>query len=93
MHTNSERRIPIAIVGLENAGKTTLSIRLQTGKYHQTLPIAGLDVEVVQIEGDIFQLFDLSGHQHFRQLFWKNYVQLYQGIIFVIDANDNGKIR
>ena len=76
MQSISERRIPIAIVGLENAGKTTLSVRLQTGKYHQTLPTAGLDVEVVEMRGNIFQLFDLGGHQHFRQLFWKNYVQL-----------------
>ena len=92
MHKNSERRIPIAIVGLENAGKTTLSMRLQTGRYLQTLPTAGLDVEVVEKQGHIFQLFDLGGHQHFRQLFWKNYVQLSQGIIFVIDASDDSKL-
>ncbi|MFX1283300.1 MAG: ADP-ribosylation factor family protein [Promethearchaeota archaeon] len=84
----SERRVPIAIVGLENAGKTTLSVRLQTGKYHQTLPTAGLDVEVVDVKGTLFQLFDLGGHQHFRELFWRNYVQLSQGIIFVIDSSD-----
>jgi small GTP-binding protein len=88
----SEKRIPIAIVGLENAGKTTLSVRLQTGKYHQTLPTAGLDVEVLEIRGHIFQLFDLGGHQHFRHLFWKNYVQLSQGIIFVIDSSDDSKL-
>ncbi|MFX1517414.1 MAG: ADP-ribosylation factor-like protein [Promethearchaeota archaeon] len=92
MQKNFERRIPIAIVGLENAGKTTLSMRLQTGKYLQTLPTAGLDVEVVEIQGHIFQLFDLGGHQHFRLLFWKNYVQLSQGIIFVIDASDDNKL-
>ncbi|MFX0124762.1 MAG: ADP-ribosylation factor-like protein [Candidatus Hodarchaeota archaeon] len=92
MIKTSERRIPIAIVGLENAGKTTLSVRIQTGKYHQTLPTAGLDVEVVEIKGNLFQLFDLGGHQHFRQLFWKNYVQLSQGIIFVIDASDRDRL-
>ena len=92
MNTISERRIPIAIVGLENAGKTTLSFRLQTGMYHQTLPTAGLDVEVVEMKGHIFQLFDLGGHEHFRQLFWKNYVQLSQGIIFVIDSSDDNKL-
>ncbi len=86
------RRIPIAIVGLENAGKTTLSVRLQTGKYRQTLPTAGLDVEVVDVKGTLFQLFDLGGHQHFRQLFWKNYVQLSQGLIFVIDSSDIEKL-
>lgn len=92
MQNNSERRIPIAIVGLENAGKTTLSIQLQTGEFRPTLPTAGLDVEAVEMRGNIFQLFDLGGHQYFRQLFWKNYVQLSQGIIFVIDASDSHKL-
>ncbi|UCG89925.1 MAG: GTP-binding protein [Candidatus Heimdallarchaeota archaeon] len=92
MQILSERRIPIAIVGLENAGKTTLSVRLQTGRYHQTLPTAGLDVEVVDVKGTLFQLFDLGGHQHFRELFWRNYVQLSQGIIFVIDSSDCEKL-
>ncbi len=92
MQISSEKRIPIAVVGLENAGKTTLSVRLQTGKYNQTLPTAGLDVEVVDVKGTLFQLFDLGGHQYFRQLFWKNYVQLSQGLIFVIDASDVEKL-
>ncbi|MHA2245900.1 MAG: ADP-ribosylation factor-like protein [Candidatus Hodarchaeales archaeon] len=93
MLVSPERRIPIAVVGLENAGKTTLSVRLQTGKYSKTLPTAGLDVELVDVKGTLFQLFDLGGHQHFRQLFWKNYVQLSQGLIFVIDSNDTEKLN
>jgi small GTP-binding protein len=87
-----EKRIPIAILGLENAGKTTLSVRLKTGNFEQTIPTPGLDVEVVEIKGGLFQLFDLGGHSHFRNLFWENYVQLSQGLIFIIDSNDLGKL-
>ncbi len=85
----SEKRIPIAIVGLENAGKTTLAKRLQTGKFVPTIsPTQGLDIESVEIKGSLFQLFDLGGHISFREMFWKTYVQLSQGIIFVIDSSD-----
>ncbi|MFW9904799.1 MAG: ADP-ribosylation factor family protein [Candidatus Thorarchaeota archaeon] len=85
----SEKRIPIAIVGLENAGKTTLAKRLDTGKFVPTIsPTQGLDIESVEIAGSLFQLFDLGGHISFREMFWKTYVQLSHGIIFVIDSSD-----
>lgn len=90
----SEKRIPIAIVGLENAGKTTLTNRLQTGKFEPSYRVTrGLDVETADIHGKRFQLFDLGGHLKFRELFWKTYVQLSQGIIFVIDSNDLARIE
>ncbi len=89
----SEKRIPIAMVGLENAGKTTLAKRIQTGEYIRTItPTHGLDVETVEISGNLFQLFDLGGHKAFRELFWQTYVKLSHGIIFVIDSNDTKKL-
>jgi small GTP-binding protein len=89
LEDSSEIRIPIAIVGLENAGKTTLATRLQTGKFiPTTTPTKGLDIETVEIKGNLLQLFDLGGHITFRELFWQTYVKLSQGIIFVIDSSD-----
>ncbi len=94
MEDLSEKRIPIAIVGLENAGKTTLATRLQTGKFIKTItPTKGLDVETVEIKGNLFQLFDLGGHISFREMFWKTYVTLSQGIIFVIDFSDTKRLK
>ena len=92
--THSEKRIPIAIVGLENAGKTTLAKRIQTGEFIRTItPTHGLDVESVEISGNLFQLFDLGGQRAFRELFWQTYVKLSHGIIFVIDSSDTEKLN
>lgn len=89
MRIISVKRIPIAIVGLENAGKTSLTHRLQTGRFKKTqIPTRGLDIETVTVNEQLFQLFDLGGHIKFREMFWKMYVQLSQGIIFVIDSSD-----
>ena len=91
--THSEKRIPIAIVGLENAGKTTLAKRIQTGEFISTItPTHGLDVETVEISGNLFQLFDLGGQRAFRELFWQTYVKLSHGIIFVLDSSDTKKL-
>ncbi len=58
----SDKRIPIAIVGLEKAGKTTLAKRIQTGEFVRTItPTHGLDIESIEIKGNLFQLFDLGG--------------------------------
>jgi ADP-ribosylation factor-like protein 8 len=84
----TKQRIPIAIVGLGNAGKSALSFRMQTGKFKPTNPTAGMDVEFVNIEGNLLQLLDLGGQKHFRDIFWQNYVRMSQGIIFVVDSND-----
>jgi len=65
LQVSSEKRIPIALVGLENAGKTSLTVRLQTGDFQPTLPISGFDTEIIKIKGHLFQLFDLGGHQPF----------------------------
>lgn len=87
--TKSDKRIPIAIVGLEKAGKTTLAKRIQTGEFIKTItPTHGLDIESIEIKGNLFQLFDLGGQIAFRELFWQTYVQLSLGIIFVIDSSD-----
>ncbi len=88
-----EKRIPVAIVGLEQAGKTTLATRLQTGKYIPTItPTKGIDVETVEIQENLFQLFDLGGQKSLREMFWQTYVKLSQGIIFVIDSSDISKL-
>ncbi|MFW9779081.1 MAG: ADP-ribosylation factor-like protein [Candidatus Heimdallarchaeota archaeon] len=87
MYFSPERRIPVVIVGLEDAGKTTLSLRLQTGGFKHTMPTAGLDTEILELDGTLFQLFDLGGHERFRHLLWKKHVQYSQGIIYVIDSS------
>ncbi len=86
------KRIPIVIVGLEFAGKTSFVLRLQTGEFGKTVPTSGLDTEILEIQGNLFQLFDLGGHERFREMFWKEYVKLSQGIVFMIDANDLEKL-
>ncbi|MHA1993836.1 MAG: ADP-ribosylation factor-like protein [Candidatus Hodarchaeales archaeon] len=92
MQDYPRKRIPIVIVGLEFAGKTSFVLRLQTGEFVNTLPTSGLDTEILEIQGTFFQLFDLGGHERFRHMFWKEYVKLSQGIVFMIDASDLEKL-
>ncbi|MHA1973220.1 MAG: ADP-ribosylation factor-like protein [Candidatus Hodarchaeales archaeon] len=93
----SKRRIPIVVVGLENAGKTTFTTRLKTGEFKKTTtPTRGIDIETAEIPGEqgarYYNLFDLGGHFKFRDMFWKTYVELSNGIIYILDASDVSRL-
>ncbi|KAG5559628.1 hypothetical protein RHGRI_009226 [Rhododendron griersonianum] len=59
MFGNREARI--LVLGLDNAGKTTILYRLQMGEVVSTIPTIGFNVETVQYNNIKFQVWDL-GH-------------------------------
>ncbi len=84
--------IPITVVGLKNAGKTTLVNWIKSRKFTRPKPTIGYNFEQVEIEGELFNIFDLSGHESFRKNMWKNMIQSSAGLIFVVDSADEKKI-
>ncbi|WMV36497.1 hypothetical protein MTR67_029882 [Solanum verrucosum] len=54
---NKEARI--LVLGLDNAGKTTILYRLQMGEVVSTIPTIGFNVETVQYNNIKFQVWDL----------------------------------
>ncbi|CAN1341722.1 ADP-ribosylation factor 1, partial [Linum perenne] len=55
---NKEARI--LVLGLDNAGKTTILYRLQMGEVVSTIPTIGFNVETVQYNNIKFQVWDLA---------------------------------
>ncbi len=87
------KRVPIAFLGVQNAGKSTLVGRLITGEAVQTTPTYGLSVEILRVSNTVYQLFDLGGHFFFRQSIWENYVRASRVIVFIFDASDASSLR
>ncbi|MCK4844763.1 MAG: GTP-binding protein [Candidatus Heimdallarchaeota archaeon] len=84
-----KRGIPLVIAGLPQAGKTTFVQRLLTGKFKKTSATMGVNVETAKIGGIKFDIFDLGGHQTFRDTIWTNYIKMAYGFIFIIDSSDS----
>ncbi|CAA0809698.1 ADP-ribosylation factor 3 [Striga hermonthica] len=61
---NKEARI--LVLGLDNAGKTTILYRLQMGEVVSTIPTIGFNVETVQYNNIKFQVWDLGGQTSIR---------------------------
>jgi len=88
----SPKPLRILMVGLDNAGKTTILYKLKVGETVMTIPTIGFNVESIQYKNLKFTIWDVGGQQSIRQL-WKHYYANTDGIIFVIDSNDTNRLK
>ncbi len=75
------RNFKILMLGLDNAGKTTVLYKLLNGS-PTTLPTMGIDIETVQLTRNVsFTIYDVGRQPEIGAL-WAD------GLIFVIDSSD-----
>eukprot|EP01039_Chlorochromonas_danica_P002856 gene2856-3120_t len=87
------KEVRILILGLDNAGKTTILYRLQNDSDEniQTIPTIGFNVEVLQYKNIKFQVWDLGGQTSIRP-YWRCYYPNTDAIIFVVDSCDTERL-
>lgn len=84
----------IVLLGLDNAGKTTLLHRLQTDTI-RSFPPTDRPTEsaaAIQLGGIQFRVSDLGGHEAVRHL-WSDYLTENAAVLFVIDAADAERLE
>lgn len=86
-------RIPITVIGLPQAGKTTFVNRMITGNFIIPQPTTGMNFERVDVQDAHFDIFDLGGHEIYRKTMWESYVRLSYGIIFIIDSANESVLQ
>lgn len=84
----------LLVIGLDNAGKTTLLYALQTGGDIRPFPPTDRpNINRFRIQGIQFTAWDLGGHEAVRHL-WEDYVsETVQAVLFVLDAADDSRIE
>jgi ADP-ribosylation factor-like protein 5B len=80
-------RYKLCLIGLDNAGKTTLLYKLSLGQVVATQPTIGANVESVTYKNIEFQVWDIGGQESLRQI-WNSYYTHTSAIILVVDATD-----
>ncbi len=82
----------ILLLGLDNAGKTTILYKVKLNEQITTIPTIGFNVETVSpVRGVNFTVWDVGGQYKIRPL-WKHYYQNSSGLIYVIDSTDVDRI-
>ena len=87
-----KKNVRILMVGLDAAGKTTVLYQLKMGETVKTIPTIGFNVETLDYKGLNFTVWDVGGQDKIRVL-WKHYYQNTDGLIFVVDSNDQDRIE
>merc|ERR1711957_656708 len=82
----------IVIIGLDNAGKTTILYRLHLDEIVPTVPTVGFNVETVTHKNLKFQVWDLGGQSGLRP-YWRCYYQDTNAVIFVVDSSDRERLK
>ncbi|KAL8381497.1 hypothetical protein RB595_005657 [Gaeumannomyces hyphopodioides] len=88
----SKKEIRILILGLDNAGKTTLLYRLKIGEVVTTIPTIGFNVESVTYKNLNFNVWDLGGQTSIRP-YWRCYYANTAAVIFVVDSTDIERLQ
>lgn len=86
----------ILLLGLDNAGKTTLLTTIKT-LYNQTphpskptVPTVGQNVATITLDDMYLKIWDVGG-QHALRSMWTSYYSVCHAIVFVVDGCDIGE--
>eukprot|EP00931_Biecheleriopsis_adriatica_P035429 TRINITY_DN20396_c0_g1_i1.p1 TRINITY_DN20396_c0_g1~~TRINITY_DN20396_c0_g1_i1.p1 ORF type:complete len:253 (+),score=57.71 TRINITY_DN20396_c0_g1_i1:112-870(+) len=82
----------LLMVGLDNAGKTTILHRLKFAEVANTVPTIGFNVETVEYGKLSMAVWDIGGQDSIRKL-WRHYYSGANGVIFVVDSSDQLRLE
>lgn len=86
------KELEFSIIGLQNAGKTTLVGALAHGKFDEdTIPTIGFNYREIKKGKVGLKMWDLGGQPRFRES-WEKYCRSADAIVYVVDAADPGSI-
>lgn len=88
----SDKEAKILVLGLDNAGKTTI-LKAISGEIAQNLPpTKGFNAKVLQKGLVKFTFWDVGGQKAIRSL-WENYYESNDALIYVIDSSDTYRLE
>ncbi|KEI40588.1 uncharacterized protein L969DRAFT_93132 [Mixia osmundae IAM 14324] len=87
-----ERQMRLLILGLDNAGKTTVVKSLCKEDLASISPTVGFIIKTIVYSGYTLNIWDVGGQQSLRP-FWRNYFEATDAICWVVDSSDRGRLQ
>lgn len=86
------KELKICILGLDNAGKTTLTYQMTMGQAVATAPTVGSNTEHFTFKNLKFTLWDVGGQASLRAS-WTQYLAHTDAVVFVFDSTDRERVQ
>eukprot|EP00245_Coleochaete_scutata_P007569 TRINITY_DN23023_c0_g1_i1.p1 TRINITY_DN23023_c0_g1~~TRINITY_DN23023_c0_g1_i1.p1 ORF type:complete len:186 (+),score=33.30 TRINITY_DN23023_c0_g1_i1:129-686(+) len=82
-----EKEMRILMVGLDNAGKTTIVKRINGEDTSTISPTLGFNIKTMQYKNFRLNIWDVGGQKTLRS-YWRNYYEQTDGLVWVVDSSD-----
>ncbi|MCJ1463259.1 hypothetical protein MMC07_001865 [Pseudocyphellaria aurata] len=86
-----DKEMRILMLGLDNAGKTTIVKQIMNEDVNDVSPTLGFIIKTVDHEGYKLNIWDVGGQDTLRS-YWRNYFEKTDALIWVVDATDRRRI-
>uniref|UniRef100_A0A0D6QSY9 ADP-ribosylation factor-like protein 2 n=1 Tax=Araucaria cunninghamii TaxID=56994 RepID=A0A0D6QSY9_ARACU len=82
-----EKEMRILMVGLDNAGKTTIVMRINGEDTSSISPTLGFNIKTIEYKSYRLNIWDVGGQKTIRS-YWRNYFEQTDGLVWVVDSSD-----
>jgi ADP-ribosylation factor-like protein 2 len=86
-----EKEMRILILGLDNAGKTTILKAINGEDITKIAPTLGFNIKTLHYKGFKLNVWDVGGQKTIRS-YWRNYFEKTDGLIWVVDSADKRRL-
>jgi len=87
-----ERELRLLILGLDNAGKTTILKKFLGEDTSEIAPTLGFQIKTVEHNNFKLNIWDVGGQTTIRS-YWRNYFEQTDGLIWVVDSGDKLRLE
>jgi ADP-ribosylation factor-like protein 3 len=88
----SNEEIRILLLGLDNAGKTSILKKLSDEECSSIMPTQGFNIKSLVHENFKLNVWDIGGQKSIRP-YWRNYYDSTDVLIYVIDSADRARVE
>jgi len=87
-----EKEVRILMLGLDNAGKTTILKKFNGEDITTISPTLGFNIKTLEHNGYSLNIWDVGGQKSLRS-YWRNYFETTDGLIWVVDSADKRRLE
>lgn len=87
-----EREARILVLGLDNAGKTTILKKMSDEDITHIMPTQGFNIKSLVQDNFKLNVWDIGGQREIRP-YWSNYFENTDALVYVIDSSDRRRLE